>query len=84
MQIEAAARPGDRIRAEFKRQGVSISAWARKHNLSPQLVHRVLDKGAATRGESHRAAVLLGLKKAPIGDLDTFNPGAALANGTQD
>lgn len=79
MQIEAPAKPGERIRAEFKRQGISVAAWAKKHNLNTQLVHRVLDGAPGSRGESHRAAVLLGLKKgAAIGDLDSFNPAAAL------
>ena len=83
MQIEAPAKPGERIRAEFKRQGISVAAWAKKHNLNPQLVHRVLDAGNGTRGESHRAAVLLGLKQGAIGNLDSFNPAAALGNTEQ-
>lgn len=84
MQIEAPAKPGTILRAEFKRQGISVAAWAKKHNLNPQLVHRLLDGAPGSRGESHRAAVLLGLKKdAAIGDLDSFNPATALESAQQ-
>jgi gp16 family phage-associated protein len=83
MQIEAPAKPGDRIRAEFKRQGISVAAWAKKHNLNTQLVHRVLDGAPGSRGESHRAAVLLGLKQGAIGNVDSFNPASALGTERQ-
>lgn len=72
--------PGDRVKAEFKRRGVSIAAWARRHDLNPQVVRQVLNKSGGSRGESHRAAVLLGLKKAPVDTADNFDPAAVLAS----
>lgn len=62
-------------RAAFKRGGVSISGWAKANRLNPSLVHHVLSsEECPARGESHRAAVLLGLKDGPTfespGDFD--------------
>ena len=71
---------GQRVVAAFQKRGISVSAWARKNNVSAPLVWRVLEKGGGERGQSHRIAVLLGLKKdAAVGDLDSFDPAAAVA-----
>lgn len=50
----------------FAEYGVSISEFCRKHNLSRMAVVDLLrGAGSGTRGDSHRAAVLLGLKPDP-------------------
>lgn len=52
---------------EFNRKGRSIRGWALQHGLQPSVVHGVL-KGrlAGNIGESHKAAVKLGLKDGEI------------------
>jgi len=53
-------------RQEFLEEGVSVADWARMHSFSLPLVYAVLKgRNHATRGESHKIAVALGLKKAP-------------------
>ena len=50
-------------RAEFERRGVSIAAWARDHGVSRSLVYEILaGRKRCHRGDSHRIAVLLGMK----------------------
>jgi gp16 family phage-associated protein len=54
------------VKARFKAEGVSISEWARANGFSVVMVYRVLDgQVKGLRGESHRIAVALGLKKQP-------------------
>ena len=55
------------VKDAFAERGLSISQWARKHNLAPQSVYDLLNgRTNGARGESHRAAVLLGLKEGVI------------------
>ena len=55
------------VKDAFAERGLSISEWARKHNLAPQYVYDLLNgRTNGARGESHRAAVLLGLKEGVI------------------
>ena len=55
------------IRQFFVDDGVSVAEWARARGFSLPLVYAVLrGRNQATRGESHRIAVALGLKKTPI------------------
>jgi gp16 family phage-associated protein len=57
------------VREEFTERGESVADFARRHKLLDSTVHQVLNgRQKGTRGESHRAAVLLGLK---IGTLPT-------------
>lgn len=50
-------------RARIARQGISAKEWAEQHGLSPSTVYAVLNgQKKCLRGESHRAAVLLGIK----------------------
>ena len=52
------------IRQFFVEDGVSVAELARAHGFSLPLVYAVLQgRNQATRGESHRIAVALGLKK---------------------
>jgi len=51
----------------FVQSGISIKDWAADHGVRVSVVYHVLHgKVSCTRGESHKVAVLLGLKaKAP-------------------
>lgn len=51
-------------RARLAQQGISAKEWAIKHDLNPSTVYAVLNgQKKCLRGESHRAAVLLGIKQ---------------------
>ena len=55
------------VRARFSANGVNASEWARRKGLPVKLVHAVLSgKRPCRRGESHRIAVALGIKDAPM------------------
>lgn len=57
------------VRQEFQRQGMSIAGWAAKHGLNRNVVYEILSgstRRRCLRGQSHRAAVLLGLKDGVI------------------
>lgn len=55
------------VKAEFRRTGKSAAAWAREHQFCPTLVRLVLDgKRPGHRGQSHKIAVLLGVKDGVI------------------
>lgn len=63
-----APRSGSDVRAEFLRRGLSISAWARSHGYSAQLVYQVLaGRRGCVRGQCHEIAVRLGMKDGIIG-----------------
>lgn len=60
-------RTPDEVRAEFKRKGISIAAWAAANGFSSQMVFEVLGgRKKCSRGQSHKIAVLLGLKAGEI------------------
>jgi gp16 family phage-associated protein len=51
------------VRAEFERKGMAVAAWARLHGYKASLVRQILrGERKCVRGDSHRIAVLLGLK----------------------
>jgi gp16 family phage-associated protein len=55
---------------EFKRKGLSPSAWADAHGFSRTLVYEILNEKPhrrCTAGISHRIAVMLGLKAGKLG-----------------
>ena len=61
----------EEVKKFFTVRGLSISGWAKDHNLAPQYVYDLLNgRTAGERGESHRAAVLLGLKEGIIENQD--------------
>lgn len=63
-------RTADQVKAELQRKGISVAQWARAHDLEPLLVHEVLaGRKKGLRGNSHRAAVLLGIKEGEAVDL---------------
>lgn len=56
----------DQVKKILSEHGMSVRDFAKKHGFSDSLVYAVLaGKNKATRGESHRIAVALGLKPAP-------------------
>lgn len=57
----------EEVLADFTRKGISIRGWAIANGLVPSVVHSLL-KGRLTGriGESHKAAVKLGLKHGEI------------------
>lgn len=61
----------DQVRAEFNRKGLTVVSWARANRANPNLVYDIL-RGAphrrCLRGQSHRIAVLLGLKEGEIAE----------------
>lgn len=71
-------RSGADVRAEFLRRGLSISAWARSHGYSAQLVYQVLaGRRECVRGQCHEIAVRLGMKDGIIGssaEIDALSP----------
>ncbi len=58
------------VREAFSASGVSVADWARQNQFSTPLVYAVLQgRNQASRGESHRIAVALGIKDAYNGPL---------------
>lgn len=59
------------VLARFYARGETVRGWAKRHQLSPWIVYKVLQgRLACRRGEAHRAAVLLGLKNGLRDDAD--------------
>jgi gp16 family phage-associated protein len=57
------------VRAEFDRKGQSLAAWARDHGFGRSLVYEVVSgRKKCRRGQSHKIAVLLGMKHGEIVD----------------
>ena len=54
-------------RKRLEEQGISVKAFAKKHDLHPSTVYAVLSgQKKCLRGEAHRAAVILGIKDGQI------------------
>ncbi len=65
-----ATRTPKQAKEWLAQQGKTVKEFAREHSLDPFTCYQVLSgakKGA--RGESHRAAVLLGIKEGVVSDL---------------
>jgi gp16 family phage-associated protein len=61
----------EQARAELRRRGVTVTAFARKHRISRAIVFEVLGgRKKGHYGESHRAAVLLGIKDGILDNSD--------------
>lgn len=54
------------VRSEFRRKGKTVTAWAAENNVKAGLVYEVFRGRACHRGESHKIAVLLGIKDGVI------------------
>ena len=56
----------EQVRAGFENDGVAIAEWARANGFSPSLVRMVVaGRRKCLRGQSHKIAVALGMKRAP-------------------
>lgn len=61
------------IKNAFDQAGISVSEWARLNGFSGSLVYQVLEgKRLCKRGQSHRIAIALGLKKGSSASLEEF------------
>lgn len=59
-----ATRTPKQAKEWLAKQGKTVQEFAREHSLDPFTCYQVLSgKKKGTRGESHRAAVLLGIKE---------------------
>jgi gp16 family phage-associated protein len=60
-------RTREEVLADFSNKGISMRGWAIANGLTPSVVYALL-KGRLTGriGESHKAAVMLGLKHGEI------------------
>lgn len=57
----------EEVSADFSRRGLSVADWARENGVRPMVVYDLLQgRSAGKRGQSHRAAVLLGIKDGVI------------------
>lgn len=57
----------EQVREEFSRKGVSVSGWAKDNKVNAGTVYQVLRGNRKCRiGESHKIAVLLGIKDGEI------------------
>lgn len=57
----------EEVLEDLARKGISIASWAKANGLNPAVVHGVLKGGRQARiGQSHKAAVLLGIKDGEI------------------
>ena len=56
----------NRVKARFEAEGVSIAEWARARGFDRKLVYRLLNgEVKGTRGQAHKIACELGLKREP-------------------
>lgn len=76
------------VREWLERHGVPVSVWARTHGFEPSIVLALLSGRTRGRwGEAHRAAIALGLRRAPRAnersplDTEPASPRAALPEG---
>lgn len=65
---------GEEARQAFVANGVSIAHWAKRHCVSVKLVYEVLAGRTCRYGESHKIAVLLGMKDGVILDAPSAEP----------
>lgn len=57
----------EEVKQQFRDAGVSVLDWSRANGFNPRVVYTVLnDRRPAVRGESHRIAVALGLKRSGV------------------
>lgn len=64
MTLKTPAQAKEALKAELDRRGESIASWAMANGLNPLVVYGVLSgKRNPSRGQSHKAAVLVGMKQ---------------------
>lgn len=60
-------KTAEQAKAEIEKSGLTIAKWAVKNGLAPSAVYSVLrGRLAGNYGDSHKAAVLLGMKEGEI------------------
>lgn len=65
--LAPALKTAEQAREEFDRKGVAVAEWARQNGFSRNLVYGVLSGSKKCfRGQSHKIAVLLGMKHGEI------------------
>ena len=58
------------VKEEFRRKGITVTAWARLNGFGVASVHRVMSgKSKCYRGKAHKIAVMLGLKDGEIAEV---------------
>lgn len=64
-------KTADEAKAEIEKSGLTIAKWAVKNGVAPSAVYAVL-KGRliGNYGDSHKAAVLLGMKEGHVSDVE--------------
>lgn len=69
-------------RRTLDRSGTNISEWANRNGFSVKLVHAILQgRRRCGRGQSHRIAILLGLKDGELDDIARRGGGSPVATG---
>jgi len=62
-----AVKTVEEVKKEFDRKGLSFSLWARQNGIRPGVVYDLITgRQLGRRGQSHKAAVLLGLKEGDV------------------
>ena len=65
--LQKVLKTREEVVADFERKGISVSSWAKKHNIPRSIVYGVLNGSRKARfGLGHKAAVLLGIKDGEI------------------
>lgn len=73
-------QPRIEAREALLQRGQSVMEFARLHLLNPSTVYAVLSgQSQGRRGESHRAAVLLGIKQGVVNTLNNQSTGKKLS-----
>lgn len=56
----------DEVREWFFQEGLSVAGWSRANGFRPEAIYALLaGRTRGSRGQAHRAAVALGLKRGP-------------------
>ena len=59
-------RTPEKVLKHFHAHGITVSGWCRENKFSRSIVNALLHRNApGLRGQSHRAAIALGLKAEP-------------------
>ncbi len=73
-------RSADEVKRDFARKGVSPRSWALANGIKPFVVYQLLaGVSRGVRGQSHNAAVLLGLKEGEIVPPDQIKSAIAVS-----
>lgn len=83
MSASMKPKTGAQVREEFRANGVVLSEWCAVHQIDYQTALDVLHgRSVGVRGEAHRAAVALGIKRGRVVSAAQFTPGSGRTRGT--